>query len=316
MRLDDQSLARSCAICCDVAADAVVRVSLESLPALRRNPGPSFGEPLPACFLKHADEQTVAGLCAVYQAIQKGGLQAGDFRDWGVLAAPRFLGRPTMAAALQRFAAEGAWGVSPHLIPHRSLHSISGTVSQALKIHGPNFGVGGGPGGTVEVLLAATALLEGKHLPGVWVVLTCLDPELPPDETGRLALGTQAVGLALALTPVSPPPPLVPGGVRGGRIRLQIVCGTPDADTLASARRLAGGGAGFDLLRLETLLNWLHGPRGREMTIIQLLDADSRIELSRLGGAGVNGHAAQTAFRQELSADTDRDPGRLVLADH
>jgi hypothetical protein len=98
-----------------------------------------------------------------------------------------------MAAALQRFAAEGAWGVSPHLIPHRSRHSISGTVSQALKIHGPNFGVGGGPGGTVEVLLAATALLEGKRLPGVWIVLTCLDPESPPDEAGRLAPGTRAV---------------------------------------------------------------------------------------------------------------------------
>ncbi|MGH6681122.1 MAG: hypothetical protein ACREDL_19840, partial [Bradyrhizobium sp.] len=132
--LDDQSVARSCAVCCGVAADAVVRVGLESLPQWRRNPGSTCGEPLPASFLKHADEQTVAGLGAVYRAIQKAGLQTTNFRDWGVVAAPRFLGRPAMAAALQRFAAEGAWGVSPHLIPHRSLHSISGTVSQALKI--------------------------------------------------------------------------------------------------------------------------------------------------------------------------------------
>ncbi|MHB1423224.1 MAG: hypothetical protein ACYC3I_08530 [Gemmataceae bacterium] len=183
-----------------MAAHAVVRVSLESLPELRRKPGPVPGEPLPTYFLKHADEQTVAALCAVYHAIHEAGLQTTCFRDWGVVAAPLFLGRAAMAAALQRFAVEGAWGVSPHLIPHRSLHSISGTISQALKIHGPNFGVGGGPGGQSEILLAATALLEGKGLPGVWVVLTGLEPELPPDEAGRLVPGTQAVGQALALT--------------------------------------------------------------------------------------------------------------------
>jgi hypothetical protein len=229
---------------------------------------------LPASFLKHADEQTVAGLCSVYQAIDRAGLQACCFREWGVVAGPRFLGRPAMAAALQRFAAEGAWGVSPHLIPHRSLHSISGTVSQALRIHGPNFGVGGGPGGTVEILLAATALLEGKRLPGVWMVLTCLDPESPPDEAGKVANGTQAVGLALALTPIH---------AGGARVRLRIVRGTPDAETLTRAKNLEGkGAAAFDLLRLEALLRLLHGSRGGETTIVHLLDSRSRIELSRI----------------------------------
>jgi hypothetical protein len=193
--LDDRALAWSFAAGCDVAAHAIVRADLESLPELRRNPGPAPGEPLPPCFLKHADEQTVVGLCAVYRAIHEAGLSATCFRDWGIVAAPRFLGRSTMAAAVQRFAVEGAWGVSPHLIPHRSLHSVSGTISQALKIHGPNFGVGE----SAEILLAATALLHGKRLPGVWVVLTCLEPELPPDQAGRLPIETQAVGQALAL---------------------------------------------------------------------------------------------------------------------
>jgi hypothetical protein len=222
--LDDQSHARCCAVYCEVAAQAVVRAPLESVAQLRRCPGPISGEPLPPSFLKHADEQTVAGLCAVYQAIDRGGLQATCFRDWGVAAAPRFLGRPAMAAALQRFAVEGAWGVSPHLIPHRSLHSLSGTISQALKIHGPNFGVGGGPGATSEALLSATALLIGKHLPGVWVVLTCLDPEAPPDGEGRMPPATHAVGLALALTPIR---------TSGSLQRLHIVDGVPDTETLA-----------------------------------------------------------------------------------
>lgn len=308
IRFDEQVHTRSSAICCDVAADAVVRVSLESLPELRRDPGPTSGEPLPACFLKHADEQTVAGLCAVYQAIRKGNLHETDFHNWGVLAAPRFLGRATMASALQRFAAEGAWGVSPHLIPHRSLHSISGTISQALKIHGPNFGVGGGPQGTVEVLLAAIALLEGKHLPGVWVVLTCLDPEEPPDESGRLPAGTQAMGLALALSPIR---------TSVSRLRLQIIRGTPDAHTLASARRQAGSGASFDLRRLEMLLNYLHDPH-TDTTIVQLLDEHSRLELARKSGfsANGNGQAARNGWRPHRSTDTESDPGWLALADH
>lgn len=306
MRFADQSFTRSCAICCDVAAHAVKRVSLDSLPELRRNPGPSYPAPLPACFLKHADEQTVAGLCAVSQAIEAGGLQASDFRDWGVLAAPRFLGRPAMASALQRFAVEGAWGVSPHLIPHRSLHSISGTVSQALKMHGPNFGVGGGPGGAVEVLLAAAALLESKHLPGVWVVLTCLTPELPPDEAGRMPPGTQAVGLALALTPVR---------TSASRLRLRIVRATPDAETLARGGADMDRGQELDLLRLETLLSVLHGPHSG-MTIVQILDAHSRLELSRTGRGGFRGAVEPLAWRPGLAAESGSDPERMALADH
>ncbi len=230
--LSNQSLVWGGAVCCEIAAEATVRANLDSLEQLRRHPGPVHGEPLPAALLKHADEQTVAGLCAVYQAIARADLQDTCFCDWGVVAAPRFLGRPTMAAALQRFVAEGAWGVSPHLIPHRSLHSVSGTVSQALKIHGPNFGVGGGPDGTVEALLAATALLERKKLPGVWVVLTCLSPQLPPDEAGRMPPGTQAVGFAVALTLSS---------TSGSPLRLHIIRGVPDAEILARINRELGG---------------------------------------------------------------------------
>lgn len=295
--LDDQSLGRSRAVCCGVAADAVLRIPLESLPEFRRNPGPVHGQALPTSFLKHADEQTVAGLGAVFQAIDKSGLHSTCFRDWGVVAAPRFLGRPAMAAAMQRFAAEGAWGVSPHLIPHRSLHSISGTVSQALKIHGSNFGVGGGPGGTIEALLAAMALLERKRLPGAWVVLTCLDPELPPDVSGQPVPGTQAVGLALAL---------VPAKQNDALIRLHFVHDCSAKSPLACAH-----GSGFDLLRLETLLNVLSDSRGGQTTLVQLLEGGNRIELSRSNGIEA---ATSSAWRQ--SVPNEAIAGHLALSEH
>jgi hypothetical protein len=179
-------------------------VPVEALPELRKQPGPAFGKPLPANFCKHTDEQTVAGLAAVFTAIRDHRLaeNESDFRDWAVVGAPRFLGRAAMATSLPRFLAEGAWDVSPHMIPHRSLHSLSGTVSQALKIHGPNFGAGGGPNGETEALLAGLSLASNVRLPGVWVVFTRIDPELPEDgKTGKPAPGSFCQGLALALKP-------------------------------------------------------------------------------------------------------------------
>jgi hypothetical protein len=261
------------AVACDVVAHAAKRIPLEDLAQLRRQPGPVCGKPLPLAFLKHADEQTVVALAAVYQAIHDHHLTP-PFTRWGVLAAPRFLGRPTLVAALQRFAAEGAWGVSPHLIPHRSLHAIAGTVSQALQIHGPNFGVGGGPGAAGEVLLAAAAMLECQRLPGVWVVLSALDPEDPPDDTGHCAPGTHAVGMALALAPAEP-------GWKG--IRVQVLGGTALPSDLAEGARVQR--ADFDLLRLQALLTQLEEPGRAPARIVQTVANGpglcSRIELTR-----------------------------------
>jgi hypothetical protein len=205
-------------VVCTLAGYASCRAPAEDLGALRRQPGTPLREPWPVNFLKHVDDQAVVGLSAVLAAIAGHGLvppgATDTFRDWGVLAAPRFLGRPLLTAALPRFQQEGAWGVSPHLIPHHSLHSISGTVSQALEVHGPNFGVGGGPGSELEALLAGVALLDHMDLPGVWLVFTRLDPEGPCDPaTGRPGPGTDASGLALALTPA---------GSRGITLELRV----------------------------------------------------------------------------------------------
>jgi hypothetical protein len=270
------------AVACDVIAHAGVRVSHEALGPLRRQPGLVYGDSFPVAFLKHVDEQTVVGLTAVYQAIHDHGLTPGpagpDFTTWGVVGAPRFLGRATMAAALQRFAAEGAWGVSPHLIPHRSLHSISGTVSQALRIHGPNFGVGGGPGAAAEAVLAAAALLECRHLPGVWLVLTAMDPEKAPDATGRPASGTLCAALALALVPALP-------GWAG--IRLRVVSGAePLSGAGCETGFTRGGSTGIDLFRLQEMLDQLDGSRPGPTPLVHLLDEaqgpGTRIELSRV----------------------------------
>jgi hypothetical protein len=227
------------AVTCDLVARACVRVPLSALADMRRRPGPGLGEKLPAAFLKHSDEQTVVGLAAVLQAIQAHGLDGTCFRDWAVLGAPCSQGRPMLAIALQKFLEEGAWGVSPHLIPHRSLHALSGTVSQALKIHGINFGVGGASSSTGEALLTSMAVLGARRFPGVWLVTATFDPDTAPDWAGQLPSGTQAVGLALALTPSRPE-------WTGPRLHFAAGCSVQGSEPQLPLNRLAGLVQGLD----------------------------------------------------------------------
>jgi hypothetical protein len=189
---------------CGVVAHSSVQATADQLAILRRRPGPGIGESLPASFLKHADEQTVAGLAAVLQAIHGSELREASFGDWGVVTAACFLGRSLLAAALQRFSIEGAWGMSPHFIPHHSGHSPSGTISQVLKAHGPNFGAGGGPSGALDALIAGAVLIEGNTVPGVWVVLSGYDPEPIPQGDGSCSSALECRAVALALSAAHP----------------------------------------------------------------------------------------------------------------
>jgi hypothetical protein len=197
-----QSLARTAeAVEWDLLAFGSVRADPAALTALRRKPGPGVGEQLSANFLKHADEQTVAAMAAACRAIHDYQLDATTFTDWGVLGAPRHLGRNVMAVALKKFFADGAWNVSPHLIPNQTLHSVAGTLSMALKIHGPNFGVGGGLNSESEGIRAAAALSADRHLPGLWLVLSAWEPEPIPDADGRNTIQSTCHAVALALVP-------------------------------------------------------------------------------------------------------------------
>jgi hypothetical protein len=178
-----------------LVARGVVRADPDTVAALRRRPGEANLSPT---FLKYSDEQTVVGLAALLQARTRQGLQAEDFSRWGVVATACRPGRQAVADTLARIAEVGPRGGSPMIIPHRSLHAVSGTVSQALGIKGPNIAVGGGPGHLEEGLLAALTLLAEGHLPGIWLVLTQWDPEPP---LGAAEPGAVCHGLGLALLP-------------------------------------------------------------------------------------------------------------------
>jgi hypothetical protein len=187
-----------------IAAYAAVRATSEALAQWRRQPPPLAGQPLPASFLKHSEDQTVAAVAAMHQAVVRCGWLGQSFADWGVIAAPGFLGRSGTANTLQRFAQEGAWGVSPHVIPHQSLHAVSGTLSQLLRIHGPNFGISGGPHAAREAFPIAAALLAEENLPGLWLLLTGHEREWIPIENAKStepARPPMCEAAALALVP-------------------------------------------------------------------------------------------------------------------
>jgi hypothetical protein len=225
----------------EVVGHGLFRMSSGDVAGLRRKPGPipeGWG-PAPPSLLRNSDEQTIAGLCAVFTAIESMGLPRDCYEGWGVVAASRFLGRANLARALQNFLAEGVWGTSPHLIPHFALHSASGTISLGLGLHGPNLGVGGGLHAGAEGFLAALTWLSIGSVPGVWLVLSGWSPELIPDRSGGPPAANDCQALAIALCAPSTP---------GRRLAFRAQVGTdsrPAAapiDLVSLAETLASGG--------------------------------------------------------------------------
>lgn len=237
-----EGLAAACSLAAArVVAHGLIRAGAAQIPALRHLPASAGGHAVPASLLRHADAQTVVGLAAVVTAMEASGLDPAQCSDWGIVAAPRFLGRVQLAGAFAQYAIDGAWGVSPHLVPHHSLHSMAGTISQALKISGPNLGAGGGREGEREAFLAATTLLAREGLPGVWLVVTGWVPELAPAATENAGAETaqaqpECRGLALGLAKLD-------GGGSSPCLRLCVATEEESAPT-----------AGFDAIGLSAWL--------------------------------------------------------------
>jgi hypothetical protein len=188
---------------CSVAAAAMLRAAPEAIAQWRRQPIVVGDDKMPVSFLKHSEDQTVVAIRTILAALEQQGWQSRSFTDWGVIAAPSFFGRVCSARSFQRFLVDGAWGASPHLIPHQSLHGLAGTLSQALKIHGPNFGVSGAPNAGPDAFLIAAAMLADGALPGLWVVLTGHESEAIPERDGDSQPASICHAVALALTPAS-----------------------------------------------------------------------------------------------------------------
>lgn len=198
---------------CGLAGAAAVRIPWHELPALRKAPAGPGSESLSAA-IRMSDEQTVVGLAALARA----SASAGSMSDWGVVASARYFGRLRFANTLERLRKLHVRGVSPLVVPHLSLHSIAGTLSLALGLHGPHFGVGGGPEHLTELLSLGLGVLRRERIPGLWLVATELSPDPTLHPGGEPVVEGLAQGVALALT------------ANGTSGRLRLVQGTSAAD--------------------------------------------------------------------------------------
>ena len=182
-----------------ITAFATVECLYQDITSLRKRLTKPDGMPFAPSFLKPSDEQTIVGLAAVRQAINDYGLTETDFTNWSAIAASRFLARREASDVMDRFLEGGAWKATPLFIPHRSLHAVAATVSQALQIKGPNYGVGGGTQFAVEGALSAIAFLDVQPTDGLWLLFTQCQPEPYPDPK-TTPINCQAI--ALGFTPV------------------------------------------------------------------------------------------------------------------
>jgi hypothetical protein len=186
-----------------VLAGASASAPLADFPAMRKSPPRFPGVDLPGHFLKHAEEQTVIGLEAVRRAVERFGLDTREQIAWGIIGAPRFMARMAGAHILTRFAASGGPSVPPHALAQNSLHSVSGAASIALGIHGPNVGLGGGPGAIYDGLTTALTWFDSQSCPGIWLIITQWDPEPIPDGQGLATNEPVCHAVALALKPAA-----------------------------------------------------------------------------------------------------------------
>jgi hypothetical protein len=232
----------------------------------RRRPGalPEGWAPVQPSVLRQSDDQTITALAAITRLLAD--LDSSHhhrLERWGLLTACRFVGRSNLVIALNRFRAEGVWGVSPHLIPHYALHSPSGTLSLALGLHGPNLGIGGGLYSGFEGLLTALTWIKGGIVPGVCLVFCGWHPEFVPDPQGEPTNPCRCLALALAL---------VPAGSAAGQVdrpRLRV-----------EASQMPGAPLPLDLTQLDELL----GP-----------SREDQLEANSLITPGLSRHVAHEA---------------------
>jgi hypothetical protein len=190
--------------CCGILGHALVSADASQVVAWRNNPATLLPRAWPPGMFKQSEDQTIVSLAALTQVIRDKQLSETDMAKWGVIAGPIFLGRAVLSAAFDQFDKEGAWGVSPHLIPHRFLHSVSGTLSLALGMHGPNFGVGGGASSHWQAA-AMACTLAGNSLAGMWLMLCGYEPDRLPDAMAGANSVWRCHALVLALVSADHP---------------------------------------------------------------------------------------------------------------
>ena len=257
---------------CGIVAHALVETRLTAIAALRDRPAPLGAPALPSRFLRHCDEQAVVGVHAVLRVLADRGAVVGDVGRHAVIGASCQIGRLSAARTLAGLATGGGVGVSPHVVPQCSLHSVAGAVSVGLRMHGPHVGVGGGADSFAEGLFAAASLLRASPAadapPCVWLVATEWDTEPVLDDSGAPVSDPVCRGLALAIEPAS-----------SSGLSLSVHVPAARREATASATGLADFARALDMCREgAALVSWsIECPWGAEIRVTRRAGTASRL---------------------------------------
>jgi hypothetical protein len=197
-----------------VVGRGVARLTMTELAAIRKESLPNLPVRLSPQLLRHSDEQTLAVLAALSDAVKSMDASVTDFTNWAVISSSQNLGRSAFAGVIDKYRTEGPWGVSVQVIPHCTAHSVAGSVSLALASHGPCIGAGGCVDGQTDALLCASSVLKQTDWDGAWIVFSTWLPELSSNSAGNEIANSICTASVLAVTRQSC------GGM--GRIRFAV----------------------------------------------------------------------------------------------
>jgi hypothetical protein len=181
-----------------IVAGGTARLTSPELAKCRKELMENLPKPLSPQFLRHSDEQTLTSLLAISEAIRSANMTSSVFQDWAIVSSSRNLGRSAFAAVVDKYRDEGPWGVSVHVIPHCTAHSVAGTISLALESHGPC--IGAGLQDDSDALLAAACILQRPNWFGAWVVFSTWSSDLAIETKVRTNSESTCLAAAIAVT--------------------------------------------------------------------------------------------------------------------
>ena len=190
---------------CLVESYATASVHSSEVSALAREKHSHGCHSLPPRFLRHADEQTIIGMHSIIRAMAVDTQDSRDMSNDAVIAATCLAGQPSAARTMIGLRDKGPVAVTPHIVPQCSLHSVASAASVGFGMHGPNFGVGGGPHAPAEGFLLALTLapMLARTSPSsrIWLVCTGWDQQPSLDANGSLTNDPVCRGMTFVLKP-------------------------------------------------------------------------------------------------------------------
>ena len=190
---------------CQIDSCATVSAHLSEFPTLAREKYAHGSYSLPTRFLRHADEQTVIGVRSLLKAMASDTQKNTDISNDAVIAATCLAGQPAAARTMIGLRDKGPVGVTPHIVPQCSLHSVASAASVGFGMHGPNFGVGGGTHCVSEGLLLsvtlAPMLATTSPTSRIWLICTGWDQQPSLGTNGEATNDPLCRGLTLLLRP-------------------------------------------------------------------------------------------------------------------